>query len=66
MNEIPGYLNRVTVWCDNGYSWVTSFNGTEQDAINYFLGQYVDTAPYPLEVMSRVVAVRWEKNRKDI
>lgn len=29
----------VKVQCDTGNSWVTSINGTFEDACNYFMGQ---------------------------
>lgn len=30
---------QVTVTCDTGRTWETSFNGEHRDAVKYFLGQ---------------------------
>jgi hypothetical protein len=54
-------MNTVQVWTDDGETWVTSFNGTEQEAINYFLGSNSDRwNPYTQKEEDYwISAVRW-------
>ncbi len=36
-------------------NWVTEFNGTDDDAVNYFLGNQFNVGQYPDEKMETVI-----------
>jgi hypothetical protein len=56
MNNILPYFK---VTCENGCSWITAMSlGTSlQKAMDYFIGRFFDTAPYPGETMSKAIKV---------
>lgn len=62
----PSRLSCVTVWTDSGDTWKTSFNGTEQEAVGYFMGQVFNIGPRWINSVERedhlvrVNAVHWE------
>lgn len=62
----PTTISCVTVWTETGETWKTSFNGTEQDAVGYFLGQTVNIGPRWIDGFEheghlvRINAVSWQ------
>ena len=45
------------VTTENGYTWSTAINGTDESICEYFLGKYFNTKPFPFEEMSMVTSV---------
>jgi hypothetical protein len=54
-------LNRVRVWTETGETWMTSFNGSQDDASRYFLGNTFNIGPKgeQEDYLVKVVKVAW-------
>lgn len=55
-------MNAARVWTETGETWMTSINGTEEEVVSYFLGQWVNIGkPYAPDEdhMVRINAVQW-------
>lgn len=58
-------MKHATVVTENGYTWQTDVNGTDESICKYFLGNYFNTAPFPVERLSMAVEIKIDdKNYK--
>jgi len=50
-------MRTARITTENGVSWSTSVNGTDEEIVTYFLGKWFDVGQFPTEEMSKVVEV---------
>ena len=59
----PGHITRKYITMNHirietkSLKWSTSFNGTLQAAVNYFMDNYFNVGSYPIERMEKVISV---------
>lgn len=54
-------MKTVKVTCENGHTWTTNVSdkSTPESIDRYFVGQRVNTASYPGEIMSKCISAEY-------